>query len=88
MKSSLGSCSSPNRTSPSSLKGEAVEITGSVVTPILAFTHVSDTFAEMSKVYISSKTDLMTMTSGGVETEDVVGVVESIKIDEERGIEI
>ena len=42
----------------------------------------------MPDVCISSETDLNIGTSGGFETVDVVGIMESVKIREERGIEI
>lgn len=42
----------------------------------------------MLEVCISSKTDLITVTSDGFETGDVVGVVEPLNIGEDRWIEI
>lgn len=48
----------------------------------------SDVLPGMPKVLISSKTDLIIGTSGGVEIVEVEGMVESVKIRVENGIEI
>ena len=42
----------------------------------------------MPEVCISSETDLNTQTSGGVDVDDVVEILELLKIVEERGTEI
>lgn len=41
----------------------------------------------MPEVCISSETDLNTRTSGGVDVDDVVEILESVNIVEERGTE-
>mgnify|MGYP001556541191 CR=1 FL=1 len=57
----------------------------SEVTPILTFSPTSDALIGMLEVCISSKTDLITGIFGGVETVDVMVIVDSVKIGEERG---
>lgn len=55
---------------------------------MLACAPVLYTLAGMPRFCISSETDLITGTSGGVETDDVLGLVESIKMGEDRGMVI
>ena len=62
-------------------------MSGSEVTLILKFAPASDSLTGMPKIYISSEMDFNIGTFGGFETVEVLGIVESIKTGEERGIE-
>lgn len=72
--------------SATSCSGETEEEGCLKVTPMLTFGPTSDVFPGMPKVRISSETDLIFKTSGGVEIEVVVQTVESVKMGEESGI--
>lgn len=67
------------------MKEGVVVVPGSKVTPILTFALASDALTGMPDVCISSKTNLNTGTSGRVDTVEVVGIVDSVKIIKERG---
>lgn len=71
--------------SSSSLSGEAVDVPCPEVTLILTFSPASDALTGMHKVLVSSETDSMIGTSNGVDTDDVVGVVESVKMGNTKG---
>lgn len=53
---------------------------------MVAFGPTSYVLPEIPEVWISSKMYLIIGTSGGIETDDVVETVESVKMGEERGI--
>ena len=55
---------------------------------MLTSTPASDALTGMFKVLVAFGTDLTIRSSGGVETDDVVGGVESVKILEVKGMEI
>lgn len=84
----IGSCSSPNHISSSSLKGGLVDVPSLEVTPTLAFSPASDALIEMPEVCMSFEMDLRIGTYGRVETVEVVGRVESENMGEDSGMEI
>lgn len=59
----------------------------SEVSPILIFSPASDALTRMPEVCISFVMDLNTVTYGGVHIHDVVEIMESVNIVEERGPE-
>lgn len=63
-------------------------VSDSEVTPVWTFSPVSDTLTLKSEALVTSGMDLTIGTSGGVEIEEVVGGVESVKIVEVKGMEI
>lgn len=84
----MGSFSSSNSISSSSFKGGTVDEPSLELTLILAFSPILDALTGMPEVCISFETDLNIRNSNGVETVDVLGIVESVMIGEERGMEI
>lgn len=87
-KSVKVSGSSPYIISLDSSVGEAVDVSGSEVTPVLTFAPVSDTLTLMYEPLSASGMDLTIGTSSGVVMDEVVGGVESINMVEVNGTEI
>lgn len=60
----------------------------SKVTPMLAFSPTSVVLPKMTEVLISSKTYLKEGTFGAMETVYGVGIMESVNIGDDNGMEI